>query len=155
MTERGPSSSPPIVPYLAVDDGDAALEFYQRALGATVDDEVMRMPGGEIGHATLRVGEAVFMMSDAFPEMGVPSPRDLGGTTVTVMLYVPDCDAATAQAVEAGATLESPPTDQFWGNRDSRVRDPFGHRWNLASRTEEVAPEELARRVREWQQREP
>lgn len=113
------------------------------------------MPGGEIGHATLRVGEAVFMMSDAFPEMGVPSPRDLGGTTVTVMLYVPDCDAATAQAVEAGATLESPPTDQFWGNRDSRVRDPFGHRWNLASPTEEVAPEELARRVREWQQREP
>lgn len=150
MADHRAPDSPPLVPYLAVHDGRAALAFYEEALGATVEGDPIVMPDGGIGHANLRVGDAVFMLSDAFPEMGVPSPRDLGGSPVALMLYVADCDAATERAVAAGMELEMPPTDQFWGNRDSRVRDPFGHRWNLATTIEDVSPEEMARRVAEF-----
>jgi PhnB protein len=140
----------PIVPYLAAEGATEAIEFYERALGAVVDGEVLRMPGGEVGHATLAIGDAVFMLSDAFPDMGAPAPTQIGGTTVSMMVYVDDCDAATDRAVAAGATLEMAPTDQFWGNRDSRVVDPFGHRWNLAQKIEDVSTEEMARRVAEF-----
>ena len=145
-----PSGSPPIVPYLTVNDGPKALDFYQTALGATVASTPMYMPDGRIGHVTLRVGDALFMMSDAFPDMGVHSPTDLGGSPVTIMLYGPDCDAATKRMVDAGGELEMPPTNQFYGNRDSRVKDPFGHRWNLATRMEELTAEEIAGRAAEW-----
>ncbi len=104
-------------------------------------------PDGEVGHAILAIGDAVFMLSDAFPDMGAPAPTQVGGTAVSIMLYVDDCDAATERAVAAGAALEMEPTDQFWGNRDSRIVDPYGHRWNLAQRVEDVGAEELARRV--------
>lgn len=150
MPDHIPIDSPPIVPYLAVSDGAAALEFYQAALGATIDMAPMYMPDGGIGHVTLRVGDALFMMSDAFPDMGVPSPADLGGTPVSIMLYVPDCDAATKRFVDAGGELEMPPTDQFWGNRDSRARDPFGHRWNFATQTEVLTDDEVTARADEW-----
>lgn len=143
--------TPAIVPYLAVHDGHAALEFYQAAFGAVIDGEVMTMPDGNVGHANLHVGDAVFMVSDAFPEIGVVSPKDLGGSPVSVMMYVDDCDAATKRAVDAGSTLEMPPTDQFWGNRDSRIVDPFGHRWNLAEKIEDVTPEMMAERAAAWQ----
>ncbi|MEM7143164.1 MAG: VOC family protein [Actinomycetota bacterium] len=153
MADYIPQGSPAIVPYLAVTDGPKALAFYQEALGATIETAPMYMPDGAIGHAGLRVGDAVFMMSDAFPDMGIPSPTDLSGTTVTVMLYVPDCDAATQRFLDAGGELEMPPTDQFWGNRDSRVRDPFGHRWNFATQVEALSAEEIDARAAEFQQK--
>ncbi len=152
MPDYIPADSPPIVPYLAVDDADSAIEFYKAAFDATLDGEPMRMPDGTIGHATLRVGDAVFMLSDAFPDMGVNSPATLGGTPVSVMVYVEDCDAMTRKAEEAGATIDMPPTDQFWGNRDSRLTDPFGHRWNLATQVEVVTPEMMSERISDWEQ---
>ena len=140
MADTPAFQTQPIVPYLAITGAAAAIEFYAEAFGAQVDGDVMTMPDGNVGHANLRVGDAVFMVSDAFPEWDVKSPTDLGGSPVSIMLYVDDCDAATKRAVDAGATVEMEPTDQFWGNRDSRVLDPFGHRWNLAQRIEQLTP---------------
>jgi len=135
-------------PYLTVNDCAGAIEFYKKAFGA---QETMRMggPGGKIGHAEIRIGDSVIMLSDEMPGAGGRSPKSLGGTTAGVFLYVADVDAAFQQAVKAGAQADMPPADMFWGDRFGRMTDPFGHSWAMATHKEDVAPEEMEKRMQQ------
>jgi PhnB protein len=141
-----PDGYPRVIPYLTVDDANAAIEFYTSVLGAT---ERLRMPGpdGKIGHAELEIGDSVVMLADAFPDMGSPSPRSLGGTPVTVMVYVEDVDGVFDRAIQAGATEERQVENQFYGDRAGQFADPFGHKWFVATHVEDVPPEEMAKRA--------
>jgi PhnB protein len=133
-------------PYLAVDDAAAAITFYQRAFGAK---EVGRIPGpdGKLAHVDLQIGEGHLMFADPFPQFATRSPKELGGTSASVFMYVEDVDAAFKQAVDAGATSEAEPDDMFWGDRFCSLRDPFGHSWQLATHKEDVPEEEMAKRA--------
>lgn len=136
-----------VTPYLTVDDAAAAIRFYEKAFGAV---EVLRMPMGDrIAHAEIRIGNSHVMISDEFPDMGHLGPKARGGPTSALMIYLEAVDAAYRQAIEAGATEERPPEDQFWGDRMGTLVDPFGHRWMLATQIEQLAPEELERRMKE------
>jgi PhnB protein len=120
--------------------------FYATVFGAT---ERMRMPepDGRIGHAELQIGESLIMLSDEYPELGVRSPKALGGTSVTMSVYVEDVDGVFDRALQAGATVLRPIQDQFYGDRSGTLEDPFGHRWSVATHIEDVPPEELAARA--------
>jgi PhnB protein len=136
-----------ITPYLAVQDAAKAIDFYKRAFGAK---EVMRMdgPSGKIGHAELQIGDSRIMLADEMPGM-CRSPKSLGGTPVSIFLYVENVDSVFNQAVSAGAKVTSPLADMFWGDRYGKLDDPFGHSWSLATHTEDVAPQEMAKRSKE------
>jgi len=131
--------------YLAVDDAAKAIEFYKRAFGAT---ERVRMdaPGGKIGHAELAIGDSLIMLADAFPQASTKSPKELGGTTTSIFMYVEDVDAAIQDAVDAGGEITMKVDDQFWGDRLGSVTDPFGHLWQIATHKEDLTPEEIAER---------
>jgi PhnB protein len=135
-----------ITPYLAVDGAADAIEYYKKAFGAK---ERVRMdaPGGKIGHAELEIGDALVMLSDPFPQATTRSPKELGGTSAGVFMYVEDVDAVVKQAVDAGATVTMEVADQFWGDRFGSVQDPFGHLWSIATHVEDVPPEEMAERA--------
>ena len=135
-----------VTPYLTVDDAEAAIAFYGRAFGAK-ERSRMASPDGKIAHAELELGDSVVMLSDAFPQFQAKPPKELGGTSVGVFLYVESVDAVVKQAVDAGATLAMPPEDQFWGDRFGSVTDPFGHSWQIATHVEDVPPEEMAERA--------
>jgi len=141
--EKGESA---LTPYLIVRGAADALAFYARALGA-VERVRMKEPDGRIGHAEMRVGDTVFMLADEYPELGKLSPKSIGGTSVSLHLYVPDVDSAFERAVGAGATATIGLKDEFYGDRTGRITDPFGHDWMLATRKENVSPEEMKRRV--------
>jgi PhnB protein len=134
--------------YLAVDDAERAIEYYTKAFGAK---EVVRMsaPGGKIGHAELEIGDSRIMLSDPFPQASTRPPKDLGGTSASVFMYVEDVDAVVKQATDAGATVTMEVADQFWGDRFGTITDPFGHVWSIATHVEDVPPEEMERRGRE------
>lgn len=136
-----------VTPYLAVDDAAQAIEFYKQAFGA---EERSRMgaPDGKIGHAELAIGDALIMLSDPFPQSSTRPPKELGGTSASVFLYVEDVDAVVKQAVDAGASITMEVADQFWGDRFGTVTDPFGHVWSIATHIEDVAPEEMAERAK-------
>ena len=137
-----------VTPYLIVDDAAKALDFYRDAFGAT---ELFRLPmGDKIGHAEFRIGNSHVMLADEFPDMDALSPNNRGGATASFMIYVPDADAAHAQAIQAGAKEGSPVKLEFWGDRIGTVVDPFGHKWSLATHVEDVSPEEMERRMQEW-----
>jgi PhnB protein len=137
-----------VTPYLTVNDGARAMEFYQRAFGAR-ELERMPGPGGKLMHAELRIGDSVVMLSDEFPGMSTAkAPTTLGGTTGSLMLYVPDVDAAFRRAVDAGCITLMPPTDMFWGDRFGKLRDPFGNEWGMATHKEDVPPREMAERAK-------
>jgi PhnB protein len=138
-----------LTPYLTVDNAAAAIDFYKRAFGA---QEIMRMagPGGKISHAELRIGDSVVMLSDEMPMGGSRAPKSLGGTTGSIFAYVNDVDAVFHQAVSAGAKAEAQPENMFWGDRFGKLVDPFGHSWALATHVEDVAPQEMERRAREF-----
>ena len=146
MVKAIPDGYPRVCPYLTVHDAAAAVDFYAKVLGAT---ERMRLPGpdGKIGHCELALGDSLIMLSDEFPEMGGKSPRTIGGTPVTLSVYVEDVDAVFERAVQAGATPRRPPEDQFYGDRSGQFEDPFGHAWNVATHVEDVAPDEMERRM--------
>ena len=135
-----------VTPYLIVGDAARAIEFYEQAFGAV---EVMRMDGraGKIGHAEIRIGDSPIMLADESPEMGARSARTIGGSPISLMVYVEDVDARVAQAVAAGAKLTRPVANQFYGDRTGGVEDPFGYHWYLATHVEDVPPDELARRA--------
>ena len=137
-----------VTPYLVVNDAKAAIEFYKRAFGAK---EVMKMdgPGGKIAHAELKIGDSMMMLSDEMPGTGTRAPRSLGGTTAGIFLYFDDVDSTFQQAVSAGAKVDTPLADMFWGDRYGKITDPFGHSWSMATHKEDVAPEEMARRTKE------
>ena len=139
-----------VTPTLVVDGAVQAMEFYAEVFGAT---ERMRFsgPGGTIAHAEIEIGDSVVMVEDASEFMGTqPPPREgLPGTPTTLFLYVEDVDATIERAVALGASLKRPATDQFYGDRDGHIIDPFGHSWTIATHVEDVAPEEMARRMGE------
>jgi PhnB protein len=141
-----PDGYPRLSPYLTVDGAAAAIDFYTSVLGAS---ERMRMeaPGGKIGHAELQVGDSVIMVSDAFPEMDIRSPKDIGGTPVTLGVYVDDVDGVFQSALERGAIAVRPVADQFYGDRSGQFIDPFGHRWSVSTHIEDVSAEEMSRRA--------
>ena len=143
-----PDGYPQVTPYLCVDGAKAAIEFYSNVLGAT---ERMRMPGpdGKIGHAELELGDSLIMLADEYPEMGVRGPKAVGGTPVTIMIYVEDADAVFDAAVAAGATSLRPVENQFYGDRIGQFEDPFGHRWSVATHVEDVPPDEMEKRAAE------
>lgn len=134
-----------ITPYLIVDGAAKAIEFYKEALGAT---EVMRMEWGEgkIGHAEIQIGDSRVMLADEHPEMGAKGPGAFGGSPVMMHLYLPEVDAVVERAVAAGAELERPVKDQFYGDRSGMIKDPFGHRWAISTHVEDLSPEEMERR---------
>lgn len=144
-----PDGYPRVTPYLHVDGASAAIDFYTEVLGAT---ERMRMPGDtpdSIGHAELELGDSVIMLSDEYPDMDIRGPKSLGGSPVTISVYVEDVDAVFDRAVSAGGRALRAPEDQFYGDRSGQFEDPFGHRWSVASHVEDVPPDEMQRRAAE------
>ena len=141
-----PDGYPRITPYLHVDGAEAAIEFYSNIFGA---QERMRMPApeGKIGHAELTFGESVVMLADEFPDMGALSPKTIGGSPVTLSIYVDDVDAVFDAALAAGSTSVRPIEDQFYGDRMGQLEDPFGHRWSIATHVEDVPPDEMEKRM--------
>jgi PhnB protein len=143
-----------LTPFLCVSDGSAALDFYCRAFGAILVSR-MDTPSGGVAHAELDFGNGRLQLADAMPDYGLvaPAARGSGGedaVTHSTCLYVPDVDAVTARAVDLGATLREPPSTFVTGDRFASVLDPFGHRWAIMTRVEDVAPEEQERRLSEW-----
>ncbi len=146
MVKPIPDEYPRVSPYLIADGAAAAIDFYKLVFGAT---ERMRMPGpdGRLGHAELQIGESVIMLADEHPEMGIHGPRTIGGSPVTLHVYVEDADAAFERAVNAGATSLRPMENQFYGDRSGQFEDPFGHRWNVATHVEDVPTDEMEKRA--------
>ncbi|MEU9254387.1 VOC family protein [Streptomyces sp. NPDC048270] len=143
-----PEGYPRVTPYLCTDGAAAAIDFYVAVLGAR---ELMRMPapGGKIGHAELELGNSVVMLADEYPEMGFRSPKSVGGTPVTLHVYVEDVDTVFAAALARGATELRPVRDEFYGDRTGQFLDPFGHRWSVATHVEDVPAEEMQKRSEE------
>jgi PhnB protein len=137
------------VPYLAVDDAEAAIEYYKKAFGAK-ERVRMPMPDGKIGHAELEIGQSIIMLSDPFPQASTRSPKELGGTSSSIFLFAEDVDAVVKRAVDAGATVTMEVGDQFWGDRMGSITDPFGHSWSIATHVEDVSPEEMEKRSAEF-----
>lgn len=140
-----PSGSHTISAYLAVNNAEAAIAFYQRVFGAQETGRLV-MPGGVIGHAELQIGDSKLMLAEEMPAWGNQSPTTLGGTPVTIALYVDDADATYQRALDAGATAIEAVKDQFYGLRAGVLCDPFGHKWHLMTPIEEVSFEEMQQR---------
>lgn len=144
-----PQGYPRVTPYLSVDGAAAAIDFYREVFGATQRGDRFIGPDGRVGHAELEIGDSLIMLADEHPEVDFRSPKSVGGTPVTIHLYVEDVDGMVARAVELGATVRRPVEDQFYGDRSGQIEDPFGHRWSLSTHVEDVPPEEMARRAAE------
>ncbi len=138
-----------VTPYIIVKDGAAALDFYAKAFAA-VELERLEMPDGRVGHAEFSIGDSRLMLAGEFPELDALSAETIGGTPVSLLLYVEDVDDMFARALAAGATELQAVEDKFYGDRSGMLRDPFGHKWSIATHIEDVTPEELGRRSKEW-----
>ena len=134
-----------VTPYLAVEDAAGAIEYYKKAFGAK-ERVRMEAPEDKIGHAELEVGDSLVMLADPFPQSSTTPPKELGGTSASIFMYVEDVDAVVKQAVDAGATVAMEVADQFWGDRFGTVTDPFGHSWSIATHIEDLTPDEIAER---------
>jgi PhnB protein len=134
-----------VTPYLIVKGAARAIDFYKQAFGAT---ELFRMadPSGRVGHAEIKIGDSPVMLADEFPDMGYRGPESLGGSAVSLLIYVENVDAVAGQAVAAGAKVLRPVKDQFYGDRSGTFADPFGHVWTIATHKEDLSPEELQQR---------
>jgi len=146
MVNPIPEGYPRVTPYLIVDGAAAAIDFYKSVLGAT---ERMRMAGtdGKVGHAELEIGNSVIMLADEHPEIGGHAPKAVGGTPVSLHVYVEDVDTVFERAIEAGANSQRGVEDRFYGDRLGTFEDPFGHQWNVATHVEDVPPEEMSKRA--------
>jgi PhnB protein len=144
-----PDGYPQVTPYLCVDGANEAIEFYSKVFGAT---ERMRMPGpdGKIGHAEVQLGQGLIMLADPHPEMGIRDPKDIGGSPVTISVYVENVDDVHKAAIDNGATELRGLEDQFYGDRSGQFEDPFGHKWSVATHVEDVPPEEMEKRAAEF-----
>lgn len=143
-----PDNYPRVTPYLCVDGAAAAIDFMVEVFEGT-ERMRMPMPGGKVGHAEVAIGDGLVMVADEYPEMDVLGPKAIGGTPVTISVYVEDVDATFAKAIAVGATAERPVETHFYGDRSGMFVDPFGHRWNVSTYVEDVSPEEMARRSAE------
>ena len=132
-------------PSLIVDPASEAIDYYKRAFGAT-ERGVMPGPDGKIAHAELQIGDSVLMLSDPFPMQNAKSPKEIGGTSVAIFMYVKDVDAVYKKAIETGGTSTMEPDDMFWGDRFASLIDPFGHAWAIATRVEDVSEAEMRKR---------
>ena len=143
-----PAGYSAVTPYLSIRGAAQAIEFYKKAFGAK---EIMRMPGpdGKLGHAEIRIGDSRVMLSDEYEAMAFLSPQSRGGTTVHIHLYVKDVDATVERAIAAGAKINRPIKDQFYGDRTGSIEDPFGHMWHVATHKEDLSKAEMARRSAE------
>ena len=143
-----PEGYPTVTPYLAVAGANDAIDFYRKVLGAR---ERMRMPApdGKVGHAELQLGDSMIMLADEFPDIGHRGPKSLGGTPVTLSVYVENVDEVFERALAEGATQLRPVENQFYGDRTGQFEDPFGHRWSVATHVEDVPPDEMERRAAE------
>jgi PhnB protein len=133
-------------PYLIIKDAARAIEFYKQAFGA---EEILRLadPTGRVEHAEIRIGDSPIMLADEIPDVGANGPQTLGGSPVSILLYVEDVDALIGRAVAAGARMIRPVKDQFYGDRSGTIADPFGHIWTIATHKEDLTPEEIQKRV--------
>jgi PhnB protein len=143
-----PDGYPRVSAYLIIDSASDAIDFYKDVFGAS---ERMRIgaPGGKVGHAELAIGDSVIMLADEYPEMDAVGPKTVGGTPVTMSVYVENVDATFDRAVKAGAKALRPVENQFYGDRSGQFLDPFGHKWHVASHIEDVPPDEMAKRAAE------
>ena len=134
-------------PYLIIEGAADAIEFYKQAFGAV---ELFRMPGpgGKIGHAEIKIGDSPIMLADAYPDMGYNGPKSLGGSPVSLMIYVEDVDTVFNRAVDAGATVKEAVSDKFYGDRMGTLIDPFGHVWHVATHKEDVSVAEMEKRAK-------
>ena len=141
-----PDGYPLVTPYLSIAGASAAIEFYKKAFGAT---ERMRIdaPGGKVGHAEIEIEGGLIMLADEYPDMNFRSPKTLGGSSVTVHIYVKDVDAFCARATAAGAKVLRAVADQFYGDRSCQLEDPFGHTWSIATHVKDVSPEEMQKQA--------
>jgi PhnB protein len=133
-----------VTPFMTVKDCARAIEFYKQAFGAE-ERGIAKDPSGKVMHAEIKIGDSVIMMGDEFPEFGAVSPQTEGGSSMGLHIYVADVDGAFARAVKAGAKVEMPVTDQFWGDRYGKLRDPFGHKWSIATHVKDMSSDEMKR----------
>ena len=145
-TKAIPDGYHSVTPYLVMRDAARAIDFYKRALDAK---ESFRFdaPGGKIGHAEIKIGDSIIMLADEMPDMGYRGPQSLGGSAVSLMVYVEDVDSQFKRAIDAGAKVKQPVKDQFYGDRSGTLEDPFGHVWTIATHVEDVSEDELAKRA--------
>ena len=144
-TEPIPAGYHSVTPYLIINGAADAIEFYKKAFGAT---ELFRMPHGDkIGHAEIKIGDSPIMLADEYPEMGFKSPKSIGGTPVSLMIYVEDVDTVFPRAIAEGGVEMKPLQDQFYGDRSGTFTDPFGHVWTVATHMEDLTPEEMGARA--------
>ncbi len=136
-----------VTPYLIINGAASAIEFYQKAFGAT---ELFRFPtpDGKIGHAEIKIGDSPIMLADEFAEMGYKGPQALGGSPVSLMIYFEDVDTVFNRAVEAGASVKEAVQDKFYGDRTGTLTDPFGHVWHVSTHKEDVSMEEMEKRAK-------
>jgi PhnB protein len=137
-----------LTPYMTVRDATRAIEFYKQAFGAT-ERGIMKGPDGKVMHAELVIGDSIVMLADEFPEFGSLSPQSTGGAGMGLHIYVEDVDSAFERAVKAGANVEMPVSDMFWGDRYGKLRDPFGHKWSIATHTADLSMEDMERGMHE------
>ena len=131
-----------ITPFMTVRDAARAIEFYKQAFGAK-ERGVMKEPEGKVMHAELVIGDSIIMLADEFPEFGSLSPQSTGGSGTGLHIYIEDVDSAFDRAVKAGATVEMPVADMFWGDRYGKLRDPFGHKWSIGTHKADLSMEEM------------
>ena len=148
MVKPIPDGYPQVIPYLIVDGAAEAIDFYTSVLGASQRGDTMKAPDGKVGHAELAIGDSVIMLADESPDWGAAGPRTVGGTPVTIHVYLENVDDVFAKALAAGATEVRAVTDEFYGDRSGQFDDPWGHRWNVATHVEDVPPEEMAERAK-------
>ena len=148
LTDACPKGFSSVTPHLVIKDCAKAIDFYKKALGAK---ELYRslMPNGRVMHAMIQIGNSFVMMADEFPDMGSVGPTTLGGTSTSLHIYTEDADALYKQAIDAGATPIMPIADMFWGDRYGQIKDPFGHRWDIATHKKDVSPEEMEKMAKE------
>jgi PhnB protein len=139
-----------VTPYLVIKGAAKAIDYYKSVFGATV---AVRMdgPGGTVGHAELQIGNSRIMLADENPSMGARSAESIGGSPVSLYLYMPDCDSIVEKAAAEGAKVLKPVADQFYGDRSGFFQDPFGHLWAVATHKEDVSPEEMKERMKKLQ----
>lgn len=150
MVKAIPDGYHNVTPYLIIRGASDAIEFYKSAFEA-IETHRFAAPGGTIGHAEIRIGDSVIMLADEHPDMGYKGPQSLGGSPVSIMLYVENSDAVFNRAVAAGATVKDPVQDKFYGDRMGSIADPFGHLWHIATHKEDVSPQEMERRMKAMQ----
>ena len=142
MAQNPPAGFHTVTPYLVVDGAEKAIEFYKKVFGAEAID-VAKGPDGKVMNAQLKIGDSMIMLNDEFPDYGAVGPTKMGGSPITLHLYVPDADATYNKAVEAGCQVTMPLADQFWGDRYGMVVDPFGHKWGIATRVKDVSQADI------------